>query len=155
MNKLYPIKSLVLRSGTSKEGEPYHATRLTIDLGGALGVITVSMKNPGVLPGSWRLADGMVPTVNKTDYRRFDKNLAKFVPAASEHQADQTESLIGIGYAGVNQGEIESLFAIARREVSKNGTPILHLRRVAEGPLNIVRFPVFEEEDGVPVQMKK
>lgn len=155
MNKIYTIKSLSLRSGMSKEGQEYHQARMTLDLGGQLGIITVSLKNPGVLPGSWVIPEGVIPTVNKTDYRRYDRNLAKFVPCASEAQADQTESLIGLGYAGVDCEQVKSLFAIARREVSKNGTTVLHLRRVAEGKLNIVRFPNFEEEDGTPVVFKK
>lgn len=155
MNKLYPIKSIALRHGKSKEGESYNQARLTLDLGGAVGVITVSLKNTGVLPGSWQLAEGMTPTVNRTDFRRFDKNLARFVPAASESQADQVEHLIGVGYAGVSEEEVKNFFAVSRRETSKNGTTVVHLRRVAAGDLHIVRFPVFEEEDGVPVQMKK
>lgn len=154
MNKLYPIKSIALRHGKSKEGETYNQARMTLDLGGSLGVITVSLKNPGVLPGSWSIPDGVTPVVNKTDYRRFDRNLGRFVPSASEAQADQVEKLIGLGYAGVEEEQVKALFAVSRREVSKNGTNIIHLRRVAEGKLNIVKFPVFEEEDGVAVVEK-
>lgn len=154
MNKLYPIKSLSLRSGVSKEGQQYNQARMSLDLDGAVGVITVSLKQAGVLPASWHLAEGMVPTVHKTDFRRYDKNLDRFVPAASESQADQVEKLIGVGYAGVSVEQLKDLFAVARREVSKAGNPVIHLRRVAEGPLNIVRFPTFEEEGGVAVVEK-
>ena len=151
MNKLYPIKSLVLRTAKSKEGETYHVARLTLELGDKLGIINVRLSKPNCLPKSWRLADGVKPVINKVNYARFDKNLAKFVPAASESQADQIDSLVGVGFAGVSANDLAA-FAAYRDDVTKEGKKITFLRRTADGVLNIVPLPANEDECGIEVK---
>lgn len=156
MNKLYPIKSIVLRTARNQAGETYHCARLSFDHGGAIGIINVSLKSPNVLPKSWGLADGLpAPVINKQTFARFDRNLGKFIPCATAEQADQVDSLVGVGYAGVRQEEIERDFAVVRKDHTKSGEEILFYRRVVPGVLTILPFPRIDEEDGVPVQMKK
>ena len=151
MNKLYPIKSLVLRTAKSKEGETYHVARLTLDLSDKLGIINVRLSKPNCLPKSWHLADGIKPVVNKVNFSRFDKNLAKFVPCASEGQADQVDSLVGVGFAGVPANDLAA-FAAYRDDVTKEGKKITFLRRVADGVMHIVPLPANEDECGVEVK---
>lgn len=154
MNKLIPVKSIVLRTANSKEGETYHVARLTLELGDKLGIINVRLAKANCLPKSWHLADGIKPVVNKVNFSRFDKNLSKFIPCASEAQADQVDSLVGVGFAGVPADDLAA-FAAYRDDVTKEGKKITFLRRVADGVLHIVPLPANEDECGVEVELRK
>lgn len=154
MNKLIPVKSIVLRTANSKEGETYHVARLTLELGDKLGIINVRLAKANCLPKSWHLANGVKPVINKVNFSRFDKNLEKFIPCSTEAQADQIDSLVGVGYAGVPADDLAA-FAAYRDDVTKEGRKITFLRRVADGVLRIVPLPANEDECGVEVEPRK
>lgn len=153
--KLVPIKSCVLLTGRNSNGEAYHQAKLTLSLDAdTVGVIAVSVNRANALPKSWVIADGVKPSISKTQFTRWDNALKSFVPSASAEQADRVESLVSLGYIGVPDEDLKA-FAVIRKETGKRGQIIAHLKRTAEGTLNITRLPFATEEAGVEVLSKE
>lgn len=155
MNKLIPIKSCVLTTGKNASGETFHTAKLTVSLDdNAVGVISVSVAKANALPASWRLAEGIKPSISKVEFTRWDGNLKAFIPCASEGQADRSESLVSLGYVGLRDEDLAH-FSTIRKETGKKGQVICHLKRVADGQLHIERLPWAVEEAGVEVSAKE
>ena len=153
--KLVPIKSCSLLTGRNAQGEAYHQAKITVSLDAStVGVIVTSVNRANALPKSWVIADGVKPSISKTTFQRWDNALKSFIPCASAEQADRIESLISLGYVGLKDEDLKS-FATLRSETGKRGQTIIHLKRVAEGNINIEKLPFSVEEAGLVIPTKE
>ena len=149
MEKLVPVKSCILTSGINASGEQFHSAKITLALGtGVTGVISTSVAKAGSLPASWRLADGVKPSVSTVKYEAYDESLKAFVKVSSPESAHRVERLVALGWVGVKDADL-SRFSVVKTEQGKNGNKVVHLRRTVDGPLHIVKLPTVVEEAGV------
>ena len=153
--KLVPVKSCSLLTGRNAQGEEFHQAKLTVSLdANTVGVIVTSVARANALPKSWVLGNDIKPSIAKTQFTRWDNALKTFIPCASAEQADRIESLVSLGYVGVNDEDLKA-FATLRSETGKRGQTIVYLKRVADGNVRIEKLPFSVEEAGLVIPTKE